>query len=49
MIVLQLNNANQVLDQSQQPYHYLVEAIRTRDSQVTKQKQHISVLEDDLK
>ena len=45
----QLQNANSILDQSHQPYHYLVEGIRVRDQQIAKQKDHIATLEADLR
>ena len=47
--ILQVKNANTLLDQSQQPYHYLVESIRTRDRQISEQKKHIVELEEDLR
>ena len=45
----QVKSANKLLDQSQQPYHYLVESVRVRDGQISKQREHIDALEDDVK
>ncbi|XP_033100257.1 progesterone-induced-blocking factor 1-like [Anneissia japonica] len=45
----ELSNATSLLDQAQQPYHYLIESIRTRDSQIDKHSEHISILEDDIR
>ncbi|XP_071951587.1 progesterone-induced-blocking factor 1-like [Antedon mediterranea] len=44
----ELSNATSLLDQAQQPYHYLIESIHTRDSQISKHSQHISLLEKDI-
>ncbi|KAI8510465.1 Progesterone-induced-blocking factor 1 [Branchiostoma belcheri] len=44
----ELSAANRVLDQSQQPYSYLIESLRLRDSQINAQKNHIQQLQEDL-
>ncbi|XP_002737941.1 progesterone-induced-blocking factor 1-like [Saccoglossus kowalevskii] len=44
----ELSNANNLLDQAQQPYNYLIESIRMRDSQVQQHKKHIEALEEDM-
>ncbi len=46
---IQVKNANAILDQSNQPYHYLIESVRVRDTQINKQKEHIAVLEGDVR
>ncbi|KAM3606502.1 uncharacterized protein V6R79_017601 [Siganus canaliculatus] len=40
--------ANQLLQQTQQPYSYLVDAVQQRDAQIRAQKERISSLEDDV-
>ncbi|KAF0027086.1 hypothetical protein F2P81_019827 [Scophthalmus maximus] len=40
--------ANQMLQQTQQPYSYLIEAMRQRDAQITTLKERITSLEDDV-
>eukprot|EP00058_Branchiostoma_floridae_P026016 XP_002611506.1 hypothetical protein BRAFLDRAFT_117194 [Branchiostoma floridae] len=40
--------ANRVLDQSQQPYSYLIESLRLRDSQINAQKNHIQQLQEEV-
>ena len=49
LVCFQLQNANAILDQSHQPYHYLVEGVRVRDQQISKQKDHITTLEADVR
>ncbi len=44
----QLSNATSLLDQAQQPYNYLIDSIRSRDTQIEKHKDHIGVLEEDI-
>ncbi|XP_066286354.1 progesterone-induced-blocking factor 1-like [Branchiostoma lanceolatum] len=44
----ELSAANRVLDQSQQPYSYLIESLRLRDSQINAQKNHINQLQEDI-
>ncbi|XP_035461523.1 progesterone-induced-blocking factor 1 isoform X2 [Scophthalmus maximus] len=41
--------ANQMLQQTQQPYSYLIEAMRQRDAQITTLKERITSLEDDVR
>ncbi|KAK3100601.1 hypothetical protein FSP39_022354 [Pinctada imbricata] len=43
----ELKNSNSLLDQAQQPYNYLIESIRQRDSQIQKQREYIASLEND--
>ena len=45
----QVKSINAILDQSQQPYHYLVDGVRLRDAQINKQRQQINKLEDDVR
>ncbi|XP_070554404.1 progesterone-induced-blocking factor 1-like [Ptychodera flava] len=47
-IAEELANANNLLEQSQQPYNYLIDSIRLRDTQVNKLKKHIVALEEDM-
>uniref|UniRef100_A0A4W3HWW7 Progesterone immunomodulatory binding factor 1 n=1 Tax=Callorhinchus milii TaxID=7868 RepID=A0A4W3HWW7_CALMI len=44
----ELANANSLLNQAQQPYSYLIESVRQRDSQIQKHKEYISQLENDV-
>ena len=48
-IFCQLKNANNVLDQAQQPYNYLIDSIRQREVQVQKQREHITTMEEDIR
>lgn len=45
----QLLTANQLLQQTQQPYSYLIETVRQRDAQISTMKGRISSLEDDVR
>ncbi|XP_041358363.1 progesterone-induced-blocking factor 1-like [Gigantopelta aegis] len=45
----ELRNSNSLLDQAEQPYNYLIESIRLRDSQMQKQKELIATMEADLR
>lgn len=47
--VPQLLAANRLLDQTQQPHSYLVEAVRQRDAQIDSMKQRVASLEDDVR
>ncbi|NXG14391.1 PIBF1 factor, partial [Grallaria varia] len=44
----ELDRANSLLNQSQQPYKYLIETVQQRDSQISLQKGHIAQLEKDV-
>ncbi|NXO76879.1 PIBF1 factor, partial [Sitta europaea] len=44
----ELDRANSLLNQAQQPYKYLIETVQQRDSQISLQKEHISQLEKDV-
>ncbi|XP_056904386.1 progesterone-induced-blocking factor 1 isoform X1 [Takifugu flavidus] len=44
----QLSAANQLLEQTQQPYSYLVESVKQRDAQIRALKDTISLLEDSV-
>ncbi|XP_061876493.1 progesterone-induced-blocking factor 1 isoform X2 [Colius striatus] len=44
----ELDRANSLLSQVQQPYKYLIEAVQQRDSQINLQKEHITQLEKDV-
>ncbi|XP_042723711.1 progesterone-induced-blocking factor 1 isoform X2 [Lagopus leucura] len=44
----ELDRANSLLSQVQQPYKYLVETVQQRDSQISVQKEHIAELEKDV-
>ncbi|XP_053163199.1 progesterone-induced-blocking factor 1 [Hemicordylus capensis] len=43
----ELDRANSLLNQVQQPYRYLIESVQQRDSQILSQKEHIAQLEKD--
>lgn len=45
----QLLSANQLLQQTQQPYSYLIETVRQRDAQISTMKGRIASLEDDVR
>ncbi|XP_061645004.1 progesterone-induced-blocking factor 1 [Phyllopteryx taeniolatus] len=40
--------ANQLLEQTQQPYSYLIETVRQKDAQINSLKQRVTSLEDDV-
>ncbi|NXU58082.1 PIBF1 factor, partial [Turnix velox] len=44
----ELDRANSLLSQVQQPYKYLIETVQLRDSQINLQKEHIAQLEKDV-
>ncbi|XP_077200111.1 progesterone-induced-blocking factor 1 isoform X2 [Paroedura picta] len=44
----ELDRANSLLNQVQQPYRYLVESVQQRDSQILLHKEHIAQLEKDV-
>ncbi|XP_028911376.1 progesterone-induced-blocking factor 1 isoform X1 [Ornithorhynchus anatinus] len=44
----ELENANSLLNQAQQPYRYLIESVRQRDSQIQSQNEHIAELKKDV-
>nr|XP_021403687.1 progesterone-induced-blocking factor 1 isoform X1 [Lonchura striata domestica]XP_021403688.1 progesterone-induced-blocking factor 1 isoform X1 [Lonchura striata domestica]XP_021403689.1 progesterone-induced-blocking factor 1 isoform X1 [Lonchura striata domestica] len=44
----ELDKANSLLNQAQQPYKYLIETVQQRDSQISLQKEHITQLEKDF-
>ncbi|KAK2513746.1 Pibf1 [Columba livia] len=44
----ELDRANSLLSQVQQPYKYLIEIVQQRDSQISQQKEHITQLEKDV-
>uniref|UniRef100_A0A8C5N6N2 Progesterone immunomodulatory binding factor 1 n=1 Tax=Gouania willdenowi TaxID=441366 RepID=A0A8C5N6N2_GOUWI len=44
----QLLAANQLLQQTQQPYSYLIETVRQRDAQLSVLKQRITALQDEI-
>lgn len=46
MLAEEVKNSNSLLDQAQQPYNYLIDSMRSRDSQITKQREYISSLEE---
>ncbi|XP_063005496.1 progesterone-induced-blocking factor 1 isoform X1 [Melospiza melodia melodia] len=45
----ELDRANSLLNQAQQPYKYLIETVQQRDSQISLQKEHIAQLEKDFR
>lgn len=45
----QLDRANSLLSQVQQPYKYLIETVKQRDTQIHLQKEHIAQLEKDVR
>lgn len=45
----QLLAANQLLQQTQQPYRYLIETVRKRDAEISTLKERITSLEDDVR
>uniref|UniRef100_UPI003AAAC633 progesterone-induced-blocking factor 1 n=1 Tax=Centroberyx gerrardi TaxID=166262 RepID=UPI003AAAC633 len=44
----ELSAANRLLQQTQQPYSYLIETVRQRDAQISSLKERIASLEDDV-
>ncbi|XP_072478411.1 progesterone-induced-blocking factor 1 isoform X1 [Notamacropus eugenii] len=44
----ELERANSLLNQTQQPYRYLIESVRQRDSKISEQSERISQLEMDV-
>uniref|UniRef100_A0A8D0H6V0 Progesterone immunomodulatory binding factor 1 n=1 Tax=Sphenodon punctatus TaxID=8508 RepID=A0A8D0H6V0_SPHPU len=44
----ELDRANSLMNQVQQPYKYLIESVQQRDSQIHLQKEHIAQLEKDV-
>ncbi|XP_061301267.1 progesterone-induced-blocking factor 1 isoform X7 [Pezoporus flaviventris] len=44
----ELGRANSLLNQVQQPHKYLIETVQQRDSQISRQKEHIIQLEKDV-
>ncbi|NXM77062.1 PIBF1 factor, partial [Serilophus lunatus] len=44
----ELDRANSLLNQAQQPYKYLIETVQQRDSQISLHKEHIAQLEKDV-
>ncbi|XP_019385350.1 PREDICTED: progesterone-induced-blocking factor 1 [Crocodylus porosus] len=44
----ELDRANSLLSQVQQPYKYLIETVKQRDAQIHLQKEHIAQLEKDV-
>ncbi|XP_061692364.1 progesterone-induced-blocking factor 1 [Syngnathoides biaculeatus] len=44
----ELSAANQMLEQTQQPYSYLIETLRQKDAQINGLKQRVASLEDDV-
>ncbi|XP_057222447.1 progesterone-induced-blocking factor 1 isoform X1 [Malurus melanocephalus] len=44
----ELDRANSLLNQAQQPYKYLIETVQQRDSQISLQQEHIKQLEKDV-
>lgn len=46
VLALQLSAARQLLEQTQQPYSYLVGTVRQRDAQIRALKETVSSLED---
>ncbi|XP_072210718.1 progesterone-induced-blocking factor 1 [Excalfactoria chinensis] len=44
----ELDRANSLLSQVQQPYKYLIDTVQQRDSQISVQKEHIAELEKDV-
>lgn len=47
--LLQLLAANQLLQQTQQPYSYLIDTVRQRDAQISGMRERIASLEDDVR
>uniref|UniRef100_A0A1A8KE47 Progesterone immunomodulatory binding factor 1 n=1 Tax=Nothobranchius kuhntae TaxID=321403 RepID=A0A1A8KE47_NOTKU len=44
----ELSAANQLLQQTQQPYSFMIETVRERDAQISRLKERVSSLEDDV-
>ncbi|XP_019292719.1 progesterone-induced-blocking factor 1 isoform X2 [Panthera pardus] len=44
----ELDRANSLLNQTQQPYRYLIESVRQRDSKIDSLKEHVTQLEKDV-
>ena len=45
----QLSAANRLLQQTQQPYSYLIETVRQRDAQIASLKEQVASLEDSVR
>uniref|UniRef100_A0ABI7VZ00 Progesterone immunomodulatory binding factor 1 n=1 Tax=Felis catus TaxID=9685 RepID=A0ABI7VZ00_FELCA len=45
----ELDRANSLLNQTQQPYRYLIESVRQRDSKIDSLKEHVTQLEKDVR
>ncbi|XP_071481297.1 progesterone-induced-blocking factor 1-like [Diadema antillarum] len=45
----ELSSATNLLEQSQQPYNYLIDSIKTRDRQISSQRDHIAAATEDLR
>ena len=45
VFLFQLKSAQSILEQSHQPYQYLVDGIKVRDQQIAKKKDRIASLE----
>ena len=48
-VLWQLKNANSLLDECQQPYQYLIESIRRRDDEISRLRQTLQKLDEDLR
>ena len=48
-VFLQLTNTTNILHEAQQPYNYLIESIRIRDSENKTLREHNRLLEEDLR
>lgn len=47
--LFQLQAANQLLQQAQQPYSYLIETVRQRDAQIQSLKERLSQLDEEAR
>ena len=45
----ELKSANELLQNTQQPYHFLVDAVRAREAEAAKYKEHVQMLVEDVK
>jgi progesterone-induced-blocking factor 1 len=45
----QLSNTTNILNEAQQPYNYLIESIRVRDSQIKSLQENNQMLEEDIR
>lgn len=48
-VSIQLNNANQILDQAQQPYDFLISTVRNKEATIRQHQQNVELIEKQLR